>query len=168
FVVVDYRGSLIYLAVNRFGRGYSPISQNPRRSEFVAVSKMTIPIILTVAGIWAASSLSMFFWHIHRGQQVAQMTKKYQRELPTGPRILLAGDSVVFGVGASRPESSISGLLGQDFPNASIMNIGVSGAETDGLVQQLQSVQAQHFAAAIIIIGANDVVHFSNLTTSLH
>ena len=128
---------------------------------------MIVTYILIAVGLWFVISLSMFFWHTYRGKQVAKVTKKYERSLSRGPKILLAGDSVVFGVGATAPETSIAGLFGRDFPQATIKNIGVSGAETDGLVQQLTTVHGQRFDLVVIIIGANDVVHFANLTKSL-
>lgn len=118
-------------------------------------------------GLWALISLTMFLWHVKNGIKVRQATQRYERVLPEAPtQILLAGDSVIFGVGASQPETSIAGLFGRDFPEVSVNNIGVSGAETDGLVSQLESVKGQHFSLVVIIIGANDVVHFANLKTS--
>ncbi len=129
---------------------------------------MIWPLVLIVTGLWVVGSASMFLWHVHLGRQVAAVTKKFERTGSGITRILLAGDSVVFGVGASMPSASIAGLFGRDFPNASIINSGVSGAETDGLVQQLQKVQGQRFDLLVIIIGANDVVHLSDLKASLH
>lgn len=126
-----------------------------------------IPVVLVVIGLWAVFSLAKFLWRVRAGQQVRAVTKKYERILATGPQILLAGDSVVFGVGATKPETSIAGLFGRDFPQAAITNLGVSGAETDGLVQQLQSVQGRHYALVVLVSGANDVVHLANLTKSL-
>lgn len=128
---------------------------------------MILPSLLVIIGLWAIASLSMFFWHVNRGRQVAKATVKYERIDAPGPRILLAGDSVVFGVGASKPETSIAGLFGQDFPTASITNVGVSGAKTDGLVEQLRTVQGQRFDVVVIIVGANDVIHFAHLKKSL-
>jgi len=131
------------------------------------MKRMILLYILLIIGLWGVVSLSMFLWHVNRGKQVAKATIKYERTGAPGSRILLAGDSVVFGVGASRPETSIAGLLGQDFPTASILNLGVSGAETDGLVEQLKTVQGQRFDLVVMIIGANDVIHFAPLKKSL-
>lgn len=131
------------------------------------MKKMITLYALIIIGLWAVISLTMFLWHAYRGRQVAKATIKYERIDATGPRIVLAGDSVMFGVGATKPENSIAGLFGRDFPTASITNVGVSGAETDGLVEQLKSIQGQQFDLVVIIIGANDVFHFTNLKKSL-
>ncbi len=125
------------------------------------------PAVLIVLGLWAAISLTMFLWHVQAGQRIRRATTKFEQVGSSSTKILLAGDSVVFGVGAHRPESSIAGLFGRDFPSASVTNVGVSGAETDGLVQQLESVHGQRFSLVVMIIGANDVVHLAGLSTSL-
>lgn len=131
------------------------------------MKKMIVLYLLVIIGLWAIISLSRFLWHVHRGRQVAQATTKYERLDVPGPQIVLAGDSIIFGVGASQPEMSIAGLFGRDFPMANIKNIGVSGAETDGLLQQLRSVEGQRYDVVVMIIGANDVIHFANLKKSL-
>ncbi len=131
------------------------------------MKRVVVPIIITLLGLWALASLTQFLLHIRRGQQVRQETTRYERPLPSETKILLAGDSVIFGVGSTKPETSIAGLFGRDWPASSITNIGVSGAKTDGLVQQLNSVQGKKYSVVVIIIGANDVVHFANLTKSL-
>ncbi len=166
-MVVDYWRRIIHFTVDWVCCRYSTVSEDTERSEFAPVKHMILKMILVLIGLWAVVSLGMLLWHIHAGQQVRRATKKYERTTSSAQRILLAGDSVIFGVGATKPETSIAGLFGRDFPEASITNIGVSGAEVDGLVTQLQSVHGQHFSIVVIIIGANDVVHLAKLKQSL-
>src|SRR5690242_1734264 len=132
------------------------------------MKSLMTPVLLAIIGLWLAFSLSRFVWHVRAGQQLRRGARAFQRAMPSAPtKILVAGDSVAVGLGASQPEQSIAGLFGQDFPQADVTNVGVSGAETDGLVTQLAGLAGQHFSAVVLIIGANDVVHGRNLRGSL-
>lgn len=108
-----------------------------------------------------------FMRHISLGAAQSLDTTAFEQH-PAAPtaRILIAGDSVALGVGASAPEKTISGLFARDFPTATIVNVGVSGAETKDLAAQWQTVGDQHFDVAVIIVGANDVVHMAALEKS--
>jgi lysophospholipase L1-like esterase len=72
-------------------------------------------------------------------------------------RILVAGDSIGVGVGASASSTSIAGLLGAYFPTATIRNISVSGATISNIHESLQQV-TEDFDLIYIHGGANDVV----------
>ena len=110
--------------------------------------------------------LLFFAYHVLAGNRLRAASQKFtQTPVAATARILIAGDSVAFGVGA-KPTESIAGYFGHDFPQAEIVNIAVSGVETPGLPAQLQSVAGQHFSLAVLIISGNDVVHFKNLQLS--
>lgn len=94
-------------------------------------------------------------WRKHR--------KSYSALRPNGKRILILGDSTAFGRGAAQPEDSIAGRLGRDFPHTEIINLGVNGATTSEVVQQLAKVQGQHFNLVLLFTGGNDIWHFTSL-----
>lgn len=108
-----------------------------------------------------------FVGHLRASRELGRHTRKFEQypPAPTGS-ILIAGDSIAVGVGASQPSASIAGLFGREFPKAEVVNVGVSGAETQALESQLQPMIGQHFLLVVIIVGANDVVHFTDLRTS--
>jgi len=80
-----------------------------------------------------------------------------------GKKILLLGDSSAVGTGADKPEDTIAGKLGHDFPNTQIINLGKNGTRIVDLLRQLKKVSGQKFDMVIICTGGNDVWNFSNL-----
>ncbi len=91
-------------------------------------------------------------------REIESTTTPYTQN-PAQPtmKILVAGDSTGFGTGASRPEDSTAGLLGQKYPNASIENISENGLKLEGLESKLQSINSE-YDLILIQIGANDIV----------
>lgn len=77
-------------------------------------------------------------------------------------KILVLGDSLAVGVGATKPEDSMAGLISHDYPTASIINLAKSGSRTEDILGQLTKVKNQKFDLIIIQIGGNDVTHFTN------
>jgi len=78
--------------------------------------------------------------------------------------ILVLGDSTAVGTGASKPEDSIAGRLGKDFPNATIKNISKNGLkimELSNIIKDLPESD-EKYDLLIIQIGANDITFFSS------
>lgn len=125
---------------------------------------------LLVAGVvFLAIYLIYLYYPIYRASQLADetinRTVPYEQH-PANPnlRILVAGDSSAVGVGAIDPKFSIAGRLGQKFPDADLLNLGVSGAKISDLLNVLKN-QKQHYDVILLQIGANDVTHFSSYAT---
>lgn len=78
-------------------------------------------------------------------------------------RILVLGDSLAVGVGATESKHSIAGRIGHDHPHASITNAAISGARVEDVLQQIAAFHEEHFDLIIIQIGGNDVTHFTSL-----
>lgn len=77
-------------------------------------------------------------------------------------KILIAGDSTVFGVGASDPRNSITGRFGQDYPESEIINLSVPGLTTAQLKRKLEKhLQKRTYDYIHIQIGANDIISLS-------
>ena len=81
-----------------------------------------------------------------------------------GKRILILGDSTAFGMGADRPEDTIAGRFGHDFPNTEIVNLGVNGAVTSEVLRQAYTVRGQHFDLVLLFTGGNDIWRFTRLS----
>lgn len=78
-------------------------------------------------------------------------------------RILIAGDSTAVGTGAQDAEHTIAGFLARDFPHTDIINMGVNGARTSAVIDQLAGAGDIPFDMIIISTGGNDVWAFTRL-----
>ena len=78
-------------------------------------------------------------------------------------KFLTIGDSSAVGVGASSSAISVAGLLGKDYPNASIKNLGVNGARVADLPSRLQAEAGNRYDLVLIHIGGNDVVRRTDI-----
>lgn len=76
-------------------------------------------------------------------------------------RLLIVGDSTAVGTGASAPEGSLAGLLGQAFPRLQIVNRARDGATFAGVLAQL--VGDEPFDMVLVMAGGNDVVRLRGL-----
>ncbi|MBU6214726.1 hypothetical protein KGM48_02675 [Patescibacteria group bacterium] len=81
-----------------------------------------------------------------------------------GKRILLIGDSTAYGTGASRPEDTLAGRLGRDFPTAEIVNKAINGSKAKSALEQLRSTEGQ-FDLILICTGGNDIWSYTRLAT---
>lgn len=86
----------------------------------------------------------------------------YSRRKDGGKKILILGDSTAVGTGALSPEFTIAGRIAIDFPKADILNLGVNGTRTRGVLAQLELVKDQSFDLIIISTGGNDVWAFTS------
>jgi lysophospholipase L1-like esterase len=94
------------------------------------------------------------------GEDLVAATKPYRRTLASPKlRILVAGDSTGYGVGASTDTASLAGLVGAKYPEADIVNVSVSGARLAGLSAQLHLQPDRAFDLVLLHIGGNDVVY---------
>lgn len=119
--------------------------------------------ILLLAMLFSYLGVSGFlFWkRFRRAVDKIKTFRKYERKIPNSKeQILILGDSAAFGVGADNPENSVAGRLANDYPDASILNYGVSGYRVENL---LQVTINEWFKTIFVVIGANDIVRFSNL-----
>ncbi len=76
-------------------------------------------------------------------------------------KIVILGDSTAVGVGAENPSLSIAGRIHTVFPEAEIVNKGVSGSKVKDLLAVLQHIPPKSFDIVIIQIGGNDIVRFT-------
>lgn len=104
-------------------------------------------------------------WYLLRSSlRHVQPTTAFERSGSSAQlRILVAGDSLAVGVGASLPDKSLAGHLGRIHADAAICNVGISGARVCDLAAQLERVAYEHFDLVIIVIGGNDVTSLTLL-----
>jgi lysophospholipase L1-like esterase len=102
------------------------------------------------------------FWHrVARARRFAAAGRRFERRLSAQrAAVLILGDSTGVGVGATRPEESIAGLLAADYPEAHIINVAECGTCVAGAIEQVRACleSGLHFDLALLHIGGNDVV----------
>jgi lysophospholipase L1-like esterase len=101
-------------------------------------------------------------WLLHESVELARQSKPLQRA-PEQPalRLLIVGDSTAVGTGASAPEGSLAGLLGEALPRLQIVNCARDGATFAGVLAQL--VGDEPFDMVLVMAGGNDVVRLRGL-----
>ena len=129
----------------------------PKRS---AVDKAALLLTsLALAGVLFETAA---FWRgIGRARRFAAAGRRFERRLSAqSATVLILGDSTGVGVGATRPEESIAGLLAADYPEAHIVNVAVSGTRVAGATAQARTCleSGLHFDLALLHVGGNDVV----------
>ena len=119
-----------------------------------------LSFLLVALVVWQVLRTQHF---IKIGERIRDNTVSYEQH-PANPtmRVLTLGDSSAVGVGAGRPEFSVAGRFGEDYPNADVINIAVSGAKTGEVLAQLDTVKDQEFDLVLVHAGGNDIVRFTS------
>src|SRR4030095_16466480 len=140
---------------------------HPTRSLLMASSSKLSPlekgvVLLASFAVSAALLRTAAFWHgVRRARRFSAAGRRFERRLSArGATVLILGDSTGVGVGATRPEESIAGLLAADFPDADVVNVSESGAKVADTLAQVRACAAQglRFDLALLHVGGNDVV----------
>lgn len=101
---------------------------------------------------------------VHASKDLMERAAPYEQHPASATmRILIAGDSTAYGTGAARPEDSLAGRLGADFPQADIENVSQNGLRLEGLNEKLSTLESGAYDLVILQIGANDIVGFTAL-----
>jgi lysophospholipase L1-like esterase len=118
---------------------------------------------VTALALFAAGLVTWRWLQLARslrvGGELARLATVYERHVADhARRVLILGDSLAVGCGASRPEESIAGLIAQDFPQAAIVNRARNGARTAEATAQLRVDGDLRYDAILISVGGNDVL----------
>ncbi len=124
-----------------------------------SLSRLAAAAALAAAGACSLRA-GRFALAVRRGLREARARHPYSRvREPDAPVMLLAGDSLAVGLGASSQVESVAGRLAADFPAVSIVNRSRSGARTAEVASQLRAAPLMGPVAAIwISAGGNDVL----------
>lgn len=102
-------------------------------------------------------------WRFYIGRNLSRNAVLFSREDPKATvHILVVGDSTAVGVGAN-PKSSIAGRLGEDFPEAEIVNLGKTGVRVKDVEEQLETVKGKKYDFILLQVGGNDILRFTPL-----
>lgn len=83
-----------------------------------------------------------------------------------GSRLLVIGDSIACGAGASDPESSLPGLLARANPSLTVVNNARPDARFEDFLAQLDGDEP--FDAVLVLGGGNDAIRMTGLADLRH
>jgi lysophospholipase L1-like esterase len=104
-------------------------------------------------------------WRVRESARLLRDSEPFEA-LPQGATasLLIVGDSTAVGTGASSPEYSVAGLIGQSHPGVRIVNRATDGAKYQDFAAQLQS-STERFDTVLVLGGGNDVIRFTGKAT---
>ena len=104
-------------------------------------------------------------WRMWTAAELADEARAYTAR-PDQPlkRLLVVGDSTAVGTGASAPQDSVPGLIGQQHPQWRIDNLAANGAKFADVIEQLESAPSG-YDMVLVLAGGNDVIRFTSQDT---
>ena len=101
-------------------------------------------------------------WRIRQSVELARASEPWQQSPDAVTlRLLIVGDSTGVGTGATSPERSLAGLIGQAHPQLLIQNRAEDGAKFADVVRQLGA--GGRFDIVLVQAGGNDVIRLRDL-----
>lgn len=119
----------------------------------IGILVLVIALIPVFYGVQIANRINI-------GRRLAAETTPFNKTTGSTKKILIVGDSLAYGVGASSPEKSISGQISKKFPEANIINKATIGDDTADLLKDLPKKIDQNYDIIVVIIGGNDIIRF--------
>lgn len=108
------------------------------------------------------------------GEDAIDVDRVWRPRLPGEPiELLIAGDSLAAGLGATRPKETLGGRLAKGLAKRTgrpvrLRSVAVVGSESPDLAAQLDGLEhAYRPDAAVIVVGGNDVTHRIPATESV-
>ena len=132
---------------------------------FSALPPLAILFVQLLIFLFLVKIAHMIFTLSHEMHFPWNKAKRYSVHREGGKRVLVIGDSTAYGTGASRPEDTIAGRLGSDFPRAEIVNTAVNGSLVRQAIGQLERAGEEKFDLIIICTGGNDILRFVSLAS---
>lgn len=118
---------------------------------------------LAAVGLCVLITLCVLGWWFNNNLQLVEESVAFQLLQPdASPSVLVVGDSTGVGTGAALPSASVAGRIAQHYDCASVVNRARDGATTKDVVAQLRGTAHTGFELALIQVGANDILRFTN------
>lgn len=95
---------------------------------------------------------------IDAGASISLSTEKFEKTINGKNEILVLGDSLAYGVGASSAEKSFAAVLADNFSNKSIENNAEIGETISSLQKTLDQKLTTRYEHIYIIVGGNDIM----------
>lgn len=125
--------------------------------------KTFVRLILVLSAVLAGLFIVQITRLIIYTRKLSYDLPPFVRYEPNSPlNTLFVGDSTAVGTGATDNTRSVAGWLGQDFPQAQIVNRGQNGKRLAQLAQEMYP-GLDHYRLMVIQIGGNDILRFTPL-----
>lgn len=92
------------------------------------------------------------------GAVMSLSTEKFERRQDGENGILILGDSLAYGVGASRQETSFAGMLAEHYRDSPITNKAEIGETVGSLKETIDEKITDKYEIIFIIVGGNDIM----------
>ena len=124
---------------------------------------MQIIFIIFIFGLslYLIFSLGYFFVCLFREIKIAKQSLPFNRDCANTSTIGIVGDSTALGVGASIPEKSLAGLLGNIYPKSTVINISANGFYLNQIADALE--RQDNFDLLVICGGGIDIIYLKNI-----
>ncbi len=122
--------------------------------------RITLIALAGAAGAMLLGASGCATWRLGEARVLARSSQPLQQQ-PSRPalRMVVAGDSTAVGTGASAPQSSLAGLIAQDFPRLAIDNRARDGATLADTAAQIERTPpTERFDLLLVMAGGNDVI----------
>ena len=134
----------------------------PRHPRATGRRNGTLTLVALVALVGAALAVGgCAASRVHTSKALADRAVAYQA-VPAQPahRLLVVGDSTAVGTGASAPDRSLPGLIGQAHPDWEIRNLARNGARFADVADQLAGADGG-YDTVLVLAGGNDVIRLT-------
>lgn len=123
--------------------------------------KLIITLVLLALAYETVRMVHLGLIAVKFGKSTVPFTQR-----PTHPsrHILIVGDSIGVGVGASSPSLSLAGRIGQLFHQAQVSNLSLSGATAEMAFKYLSAQNLDHYDLIILSMGGMDTVSFTKFS----
>ena len=108
--------------------------------------------------LFVGYTLYTFYGRVQESKVLVDAAVPYSKEGSGTPALLVIGDSTGVGVGASRPEDSVAGLLATYLQAPRVDNYAESGARVADLPGQIAKADLGEYDTILVQIGGNDII----------
>lgn len=121
-------------------------------------------LYLSISGMIILSCMYCGFeavriYHLsENGAALSLSTKKFERDIAGRKKILILGDSLAYGVGASSQKTSFAGKISEHYKELSIVNNAKIGETVASLKDSLDEKVSEEYETIFIIVGGNDIM----------
>lgn len=116
----------------------------------------------TLIGI-ACARLTLFAAGVSEARRSAAGAPRHPPAGASSHALLLLGDSLAVGIGASSPANTLGGQLSEEFRGVGIECRAAVGARVRDLPAQLALASRNRYQAIVVCIGGNDIVRATPL-----
>ena len=139
---------------------------NSLRSAVVPVAVMVAVVFGIRLGLARQAAIARRRIGKPLGEDALDAERIWRRKLPGEPvRLLMVGDSLAAGLGATRPKETLGGRLARALAvqvgsPVALRSVAVVGSESSDLSAQLDTLTVDDDVdVAVIVVGGNDVTH---------